>query len=195
MFDTFEAAKYLKLETLSLQSLVNKFCNIELNKELQFKTDWRLRPLSPAHINYARQDTHYLLYIYDIQRNQLIRHNESSLHSLHTVYDNGRHNCKLIYTKRKPVNEVKFCKRFENLLNNQQLQVLKLLVQWREAFARENDESLDYVLPVSIMTEMAKRLPQNQQEVLDCCGPHVPRTVHQNKKLLLQIIREAVNRN
>jgi len=34
-------------------------------------SDWRLRPLTPELINYAREDTHYLLYAYDRLRRDL----------------------------------------------------------------------------------------------------------------------------
>ena len=34
--------------------------------------DWRIRPLTPEMIKYARRDTHYLLFIYDCLRKDLI---------------------------------------------------------------------------------------------------------------------------
>jgi exosome complex exonuclease RRP6 len=34
--------------------------------------DWRTRPLSDEMIKYAREDTHFLLYIYDCMRKELI---------------------------------------------------------------------------------------------------------------------------
>jgi exosome complex exonuclease RRP6 len=34
-------------------------------------SDWRVRPLTPELINYAREDTHYLLYAYDRLRMDL----------------------------------------------------------------------------------------------------------------------------
>ena len=34
--------------------------------------DWRVRPLSPQHLHYARTDTHYLLYIYDRIKAELV---------------------------------------------------------------------------------------------------------------------------
>ena len=37
---------------------------MQANKTYQM-ADWRLRPLTAEMITYAREDTHYLLYIYD----------------------------------------------------------------------------------------------------------------------------------
>ena len=42
----------------------NTCCCHQADKRYQL-ADWRVRPLSPQHLHYARTDTHYLLYIYD----------------------------------------------------------------------------------------------------------------------------------
>jgi exosome complex exonuclease RRP6 len=36
----------------------------QANKKYQM-ADWRVRPLPPEMLHYAREDTHYLLYIFD----------------------------------------------------------------------------------------------------------------------------------
>lgn len=41
------------------------------NKQHQL-ADWRLRPLPQELIDYARSDTHYLLYIFDKLRNEIL---------------------------------------------------------------------------------------------------------------------------
>ncbi|KAF4528009.1 hypothetical protein B566_EDAN002192 [Ephemera danica] len=70
MFDTHVASKILGLSRLSLAYLVKLYCKVDLDKAFQL-ADWRLRPLLPEMIEYARSDTHYLLYIHDCMRNQL----------------------------------------------------------------------------------------------------------------------------
>ena len=55
----------------SLKALVAKFCGVQLDKSLQL-ADWRARPLTEEMLGYARTDTHYLLYIYDRLRNDLL---------------------------------------------------------------------------------------------------------------------------
>ena len=49
-----------------------------------------LRPLPPELIKYAREDTHYLLYIYDRMRNELIRRGNKQNNFLHSVLDRSR---------------------------------------------------------------------------------------------------------
>ena len=59
VFDTMLAAQLLGLKAFGYGALVEKFCGITLNKTSQ-KADWSRRPLSPAMIDYAVQDTEYL---------------------------------------------------------------------------------------------------------------------------------------
>eukprot|EP01035_Chromulina_nebulosa_P021676 gene21676-28048_t len=63
-FDTYFAAKMLKLPTLSLAYLIKLFIGIDIDKRHQL-SDWRVRPLPESMKAYARCDTHFLLSIYD----------------------------------------------------------------------------------------------------------------------------------
>jgi exosome complex exonuclease RRP6 len=64
MFDTGQASRCLQLQSFGLKFLLQSICNVEVDKKYQL-ADWRLRPLPAEMLKYARQDTHYLLYIYD----------------------------------------------------------------------------------------------------------------------------------
>lgn len=44
--------------------------------------DWRVRPLPDAMVSYARSDTHYLLYIHDRLRNDLLSNGNEEVRSL-----------------------------------------------------------------------------------------------------------------
>ncbi|KAK9172395.1 PMC2 like exosome 3'-5' exoribonuclease subunit [Cryptosporidium meleagridis] len=83
MFDTGQAARILNTPGgYSLKNLMSIYCSLDIDKRFQL-ADWRERPLSNELIEYARGDTHYLLYIYDIMKNLLLLHRykntESSL--------------------------------------------------------------------------------------------------------------------
>ena len=71
MFDTGRASRLLSYESYSLKFLLHKFCDFEADKSYQL-ADWRLRPLTEGMLKYARNDTHFLLYIYDELRKNLI---------------------------------------------------------------------------------------------------------------------------
>lgn len=55
----------------SLSVLLQHYCNFEADKRYQ-RADWRIRPLPDGMLNYARSDTHFLLFIYDNLRNALL---------------------------------------------------------------------------------------------------------------------------
>ena len=71
MFDTGRASRILQYESYSLKYLLLKFCEFETDKSYQL-ADWRVRPLTEGMIKYARSDTHFLLYIYDNLKKELI---------------------------------------------------------------------------------------------------------------------------
>lgn len=59
VFDTMIACRMLGHESCSLQSLVKRYMNIELEKKEQ-KSNWKRRPLSRSQLDYAHLDTLYL---------------------------------------------------------------------------------------------------------------------------------------
>ena len=71
MFDTGRASRILSYESFALKYLLLKFCDFETDKSYQL-ADWRVRPLTEGMIKYARSDTHFLLYIYDNLKKELI---------------------------------------------------------------------------------------------------------------------------
>ncbi len=60
IFDTMIAARLLGIREFSLAALVERFFDVKLAKGSQ-KANWALRPLSPRMLEYATNDTHYLL--------------------------------------------------------------------------------------------------------------------------------------
>nr|GFD53759.1 exosome complex exonuclease RRP6 [Tanacetum cinerariifolium] len=49
--------------------------------------DWRTRPLSQELFDYARADTHFLLYVYDKMRNELVERSDFSDPEKNKVHD------------------------------------------------------------------------------------------------------------
>ncbi|KAF8558300.1 hypothetical protein OG21DRAFT_1230212 [Imleria badia] len=71
LFDTFHASKLLEFPKHSLAHLLETYCDFVPDKRYQL-ADWRIRPLPVEMSTYARSDTHFLLYIYDMLRLSLI---------------------------------------------------------------------------------------------------------------------------
>ncbi len=66
IFDTMVAARILGWKQVGLGSILEQHFGVKLDKRFQ-RADWGKRPLAPELIEYARDDTHYLLRLYDIQ--------------------------------------------------------------------------------------------------------------------------------
>jgi ribonuclease D len=60
IFDTVIAARMLGIREFSLAALVERFFEVKLSKGSQ-KANWARRPLPPNMLEYAMNDTHYLL--------------------------------------------------------------------------------------------------------------------------------------
>ncbi|KAI0060351.1 hypothetical protein BV25DRAFT_1917713 [Artomyces pyxidatus] len=71
LFDTFHASKVLDFPRHGLAALLEMYCDFAADKKYQL-ADWRIRPLPEEMLQYARSDTHFLLYIYDNLRNALL---------------------------------------------------------------------------------------------------------------------------
>ncbi|KAF8975376.1 hypothetical protein BDQ17DRAFT_1441539 [Cyathus striatus] len=71
LFDTFHASKLLDFPRHGLANLLEMYCDFIPDKRYQL-ADWRIRPLPEEMLQYARSDTHFLLYIYDNLRNALL---------------------------------------------------------------------------------------------------------------------------
>ncbi|XP_063988602.1 exosome complex component 10 homolog [Diachasmimorpha longicaudata] len=191
MFDTHQAAKHLNLPYLSLAYLLKTHCSIDPNKHFQL-ADWRIRPLPEELMKYAREDTHYLLYIKDILTNALIEAAHGQTNILRAVYDRSTDICKRIYTK--PVcledSHMTIYRKSQKMFNNRQLYALKELYSWRDETARQEDDSYGYVLPNHMLLNISETLPREMQGILACCNP-IPPLVRQNLLKLHKLILRA----
>ncbi|XP_012282289.1 exosome component 10 [Orussus abietinus] len=191
MFDTHQAAKHLNLPYLSLGYLLKHYCGVDPNKHFQL-ADWRIRPLPEELMKYAREDTHFLLYIKDILRNDLIKTANGKSNILKAVYDRSTEICKHTYVKPIYTEEsyLGIYRKSQKMFNNKQLYALKELYKWRDITARLEDDSTAYILPNHMLLNIAETLPREMQGILACCNP-IPPLVRQNLLKLHKIILKA----
>ncbi|XP_030639916.1 exosome complex component 10 [Chanos chanos] len=191
MFDTHQAARALNLGRNSLDHLLKVYCNVDSDKRYQL-ADWRIRPLPEEMLKYARADTHYLLYVYDRLRADLLDAGNGQPALL-----------QLVWTKSKDISLKKYVKpiytedsymelyrKQKKIFNTQQLAAFRLLYGWRDKLAREEDESTGYVLPNHMMMKIAEVLPKEPQGILACCNP-VPPLVRQQINELHLLVKQA----
>uniref|UniRef100_A0A803MVA2 HRDC domain-containing protein n=1 Tax=Chenopodium quinoa TaxID=63459 RepID=A0A803MVA2_CHEQI len=166
LFDTMQASKVMDLERNSLEFLLKKYCGVTANKEYQ-TSDWRIRPLPQDMIKYAREDTHYLLYIHDVMKTTILsKYGQDSLADVCRL----SHNISVrLYEKEVFNKDVSYLYLYglsEADLDGKQLAVACALYEWRDNVAREEDESTGYVLPNKVLLEIAKKLPNNEEDLM-----------------------------
>ena len=150
------------------------YCGIKADKRYQL-ADWRLRPLTPEMIGYARGDTHHLLYVYDRLKQQL---------AAASVGNGGEANEETTVSAKDLIGEVlrrsrDVCltlARFPTTcalayhadyrkngggcdLDMRQLAVYAALFAWRDRRSREDDESVGYVMPRALLLRIARGTP------------------------------------
>lgn len=191
LFDTHKASRRLGFPRLSLAYLLKNYCDLDVDKTFQL-ADWRIRPLPEEFLKYAQQDTHYLLYVYDRLRNDLIDAANGATNLISSVF----HDSKIVSLIRyeKPVFNSNSYKdlylKMKKSYSISQLYALKNLYKWRDEVARKEDESYQYVLPNHMLLQISEVLPREMQGILACCNP-IPPLVRQNLNELHQIIYEA----
>src|SRR5438046_5567042 len=70
LFDTMIAARLLGIREFSLAALVERYFDVQLGKGSQ-KANWARRPLPARMLEYALNDTHYLLFLAERLESQL----------------------------------------------------------------------------------------------------------------------------
>ncbi|KAJ8973492.1 hypothetical protein NQ317_018765, partial [Molorchus minor] len=191
MFDTYQAAKKLGYSGLSLAYLMQRFCNFVPDKQFQL-ADWRIRPLPDELKRYAREDTHYLIYIYHMLKNELIDKANGQNNVLLSVIKCSTETCKKRYFRSvlREDSHLDFYRKCKRLFDNRQLYALKELYKWRDQISRQEDESTGYVLPNHMLLQISEMLPREMQGILACCNP-IPPLVRSNLLELHQIILKA----
>ncbi|XP_060132225.1 exosome component 10 isoform X1 [Zootoca vivipara] len=191
VFDTHQAARLLNLGRHSLDHLLKIYCKVDANKQYQL-ADWRIRPLPEEMLHYARDDTHYLLYIYDRVREELWEKANGQPAQLQVVWQRSKDICLKKYAK--PIftedSYLELYRKQKKHLNSQQLAAFRLLFAWRDKLGRQEDESTGYVLPNHMLLKIAEELPKEPQGIIACCNP-VPPLVRQQINEMHLFIQQA----
>ncbi|KAL5120340.1 exosome nuclease subunit [Pleosporales sp. CAS-2024a] len=199
LFDTYHAARSLGYPGASLAYLLERHVHFKAQKQYQL-ADWRIRPLSPELFDYARADTHFLLYIYDNMRNELVeksgftkpkkkvqyvltKSKEVALQRYeHHVYDThlglgtmGWH--KLIM--RTPVQ-----------FTPQQFSVFRAVHQWRDNLGRKEDESPLFIMPNHALFSIARDMPTEKAALIKAVQ-HVSPIIRGKADELVRVITDA----
>ncbi|KAF1328913.1 Exosome complex exonuclease rrp6-like protein, partial [Globisporangium splendens] len=195
LFDTGQAARLLQYPRFSLAYLLKRHCGIDADKQYQL-ADWRIRPLEKSMIKYAREDTRYLLYIYDQLKRELLEERNDTTRSsaLFEALQNSNKICLQVYVKPTVTDDDCFglsekLKGTVGLATLTELQqrVFSALYFWRDRIARLEDESHAYVLPNHALMKITKFLPTKSDQLFRTCNP-VPPLVRKHAHELTTVI-------
>ncbi|KAI4760921.1 hypothetical protein E4T52_15834 [Aureobasidium sp. EXF-3400] len=202
LFDTHFASRALGYTGGSLAFLLKKFVDFDAQKQYQ-TADWRIRPLPQEMFEYARSDTHFLLYIYDNMRNELIEKSDFSVPNhekdkIHDVLTRSRDTALQRY--EHPVYDAaqgqgaggwyKMLSRTPALLDKQQFAVFRAVHQWRDQVAREQDDSTHYVMANHNIFSLAKEMPTEKAQLF-AVAQNTSQTVRLRADELLSVIIKA----
>ena len=161
MFDTGRASRILSYESFSLKYLLQRFCDFETDKSYQL-ADWRIRPLTEGMIKYARSDTHFLLYIYDNLKKELIsksfENGDSGMFLFYKMcIKQSTEICLQSYQKPKVKDEAYYYyMRINGSKPKKELGILKETYIFRDYLGRVLDRNPKEILKKAMMFKLSK---------------------------------------
>ncbi|KAK4613131.1 Exosome complex exonuclease rrp6 [Fulvia fulva] len=202
LFDTHYASRALGYTGGSLAFLLKKFINFDAQKQYQM-ADWRIRPLPQELFDYARSDTHFLLYIFDNMRNELVQRSDFSKpdHEGDKLWDVLQKSTEVALQRYEhPIYDAelgqgaggwyKMLSRTPALFSKEQFSVFRAVHKWRDEVAREQDDSTHYVMPNHQVLSIAKAMPPNRLALLGVAQP-TTQTVKLRADELVSVIAKA----
>jgi exosome complex exonuclease RRP6 len=158
-------------------------------------------PLPDEMFFYARADTHYLLYIYDNLRNELLDGSNQSVpeeNKIEHVLQRSKETSLLrfqrqIYdedTGQGPAGWYQLLVKTPALLNNEQFAVFRAIHAWRDRIARKDDDSTSFVMPNHVIFTLAKAMPVDMTSFYGAVHP-ISHNVKSRASELLALIKSA----
>jgi ribonuclease D len=158
IFDTRIAAQLLGIKSFGLAALLQQYFDVGLDKKHQ-RADWSMRPLTQDMLDYAAQDTRYLL--------QLKDHMQSELERRGRVHWAREEFARLEGTRWEAEESMEGFLRLKGArdLSRRELAVLREVANWRDTVAAKLDRATFRVMGNEVLFELARRAPRNPTEL------------------------------
>ncbi|MBN2258791.1 MAG: HRDC domain-containing protein [Anaerolineaceae bacterium] len=183
IFDTMVAARLLKKTALGLASILKTEFNVVVDKRHQ-RANWGERPVKPAMLEYARQDTHYLIPL-----------REQSALELHKagMWELAQEDFRRLELTdgRPPVKPDCWSVAGRENLAPLQMATLQGLVEYRDRYARRIDQPLFKVMSDQSLVALARVMPKNRREMQQTMALS-EKQMHRHADELLAVIRKGV---
>jgi len=184
IFDTRIAAQLLGYTAFGLAALLERFFEVKLDKKHQ-RADWSMRPLTEGMLDYAAQDTRFLLQLKDQLAAELERTGRTTwAREEFSLLEGTR------WQDEAPGTAYLRVKGARDL-NRRELAVLRELVPWRDAVAGSLDRATFRVLGNEQLLDIARTQPRTKEALAKVKG--VPRAVlEQRGEELLDAVKRAL---
>jgi ribonuclease D len=158
IFDTRIASQLLGIKSFGLAALLEQFFDVKLDKKHQ-RADWSMRPLTPDMLEYAAQDTRYLLQLKDHMKGELTRRGR-----LHWAQEEF---ARIEGTRWEAEESMEGFLRLKGArdLSRQELAVLREVANWRDTVAAQLDRATFRVMGNEVLFELARRAPKSVSEL------------------------------
>jgi exosome complex exonuclease RRP6 len=159
------------------------------------------RPIPEEMFFYARADTHFLLFIYDNMRNELIDMTKPEIpeeNRIELVLQKSKETSLFRYERqiyhadsgKGPGGWYTLLVKTPALFNNEQFAVFRAIHAWRDKIARIDDDSTAFVMPNHVIFTIAKLLPNDMVALLGVAHP-ISHSVKSRAGELLALIKSA----
>jgi ribonuclease D len=184
LFDTMLAARFVGRKEVGLGSILEAEFNIQVDKRHQ-RANWGQRPLPDYLLDYASQDTHYL-----IQLQKILQHQLEEKELLPLAQEDFKRLC---HVESNPENGKTDCWRINGIhkLSPQQAAVLQELCRYRDEVARQRNRPLFKVISDHTLQSIASSLPANQDELKNVPGM-TRHQIDRHGKALLQAVQRGL---
>ncbi len=184
LFDTMLAARILGRKEVGLGSILEAEFQIKVDKRHQ-RANWGQRPLPEFLLDYARQDTHFLIPI----RDRLVQQLEEKGLTLLAQEDFMR----LCHVEANPENGKTTCWKVNGVhkLSPQQAAILQELCVYRDDVARQRNRPLFKVISDSTLQSIASSEPTSIEELKQLPGM-TQHQVDRHGKAILQAVQRGM---
>ena len=164
VFDTMIASRILGKNKFGLSNLLNDYFDLEINKKYQ-RANWGRRPLTVDMINYASVDSHFLIGLRNLLRQELI-----SKDLLALANEDFKRICNVESFQSHKNNDACWKMVKGNHLSPHQMTILMELCNFRENLAKNKNIPAFKVIDPEILIEIAKYCPKTIQNLSEVKG-------------------------
>lgn len=132
---------------------INDFLGVNLNKT-ESQSDWLIRPLTDEQENYAADDVRYLLLLFDVINQRLVKKGIDSY-----AWEDSQTYAKELYLSHNLSDEKLYLSYSTPLYNQQQIAVLQAVTMWRESLARAINQPCSFIIGKQALREIVTDMP------------------------------------